>query len=58
MRRPTTMAKKNSENRLVITLRSESGHTYTTTKSNDPARMELKKYDPRVRQHVVFKETK
>ncbi|MFM7320385.1 MAG: 50S ribosomal protein L33 [Armatimonadota bacterium] len=54
------MAKKSSENRLVITLRSESGHTYTTMKNkrNDPARLELKKYDPRVRQHVVFKETK
>jgi len=48
-------------NRIVIKLRStESAHTYTTMKNkrNDPARLELKKYDPRVRQHVVFKETK
>jgi large subunit ribosomal protein L33 len=52
---------KSSENRIVITLRSsESGHTYTTVKNkrNDPSRIELKKYDPVVRKHVLFKETK
>ncbi len=54
------MAKKN-ENRNVITLRStESAHAYTTTKNkrNDPARLELKKYDPIVRKHVLFREAK
>ena len=55
------MAKKNSEARTVITLRSsESGHSYTTSKNkrNDPTRIELKKYDPIVRRHVTYKETK
>jgi large subunit ribosomal protein L33 len=55
------MAKKSGENRIVITLRSpESGHTYTTVKNkrNDPARIELKKYDPVVRKHVTYKESK
>jgi large subunit ribosomal protein L33 len=54
------MAKKN-ENRIVITLRSsESGHTYTTTKNkrNTQARIELKKYDPVLRKHVSYRETK
>jgi large subunit ribosomal protein L33 len=47
-------------NRIVIKMRSESGHTYTTTKNrkNDPARMELRRYDPKLRRHVAFRETK
>ena len=47
--------------RIVIKLKStESGHTYTTEKNrkNDSARLELKKYDPFVRRHVVYRETK
>jgi large subunit ribosomal protein L33 len=37
-----------------------TGHYYTTTKNRrlHPEKMEVKKYDPRVRQHVVYKETK
>jgi large subunit ribosomal protein L33 len=53
------MAKKG--NRLVIKLRStESGHIYISYKNrrNDPQRLELKKYDPFVRRHVIYKETK
>jgi large subunit ribosomal protein L33 len=53
------MAKK--ENRIIITLRStESAHTYTTTKNkaNTSGRLQLKKYDPVVRRHVIFKESK
>lgn len=48
-------------NRIVIKLKStESGHTYTTMKNrrNDPSRIELRKYDPKVRRHVVYRETK
>jgi large subunit ribosomal protein L33 len=55
------MAKKSGENRIIITLRStESGHAYTTVKNkrNDPTRIELKKYDPVLRKHVTFKESK
>ena len=53
------MAKKG--NRVVIKLRStESGHMYVTSKNrrNDTGRLELKKYDPIVRKHVVYRETK
>jgi len=37
-----------------------TGHFYTTFKNrrNTPAKMELKKYDPVVRKHVVYKEAK
>jgi large subunit ribosomal protein L33 len=37
-----------------------TGHYYTTTKNRrlHPEKMEVKKYDPRVRQHVIYKEMK
>lgn len=37
-----------------------TGHFYTTTKNkrNMPEKMEIKKYDPVVRKHVIFKEAK
>jgi large subunit ribosomal protein L33 len=48
-------------NRIVIKLRStESPYTYTTEKNrkNDPGRLELRRYDPTLRRHVLFRETK
>jgi large subunit ribosomal protein L33 len=48
-------------NRVLVKLRSsESGHIYYTEKNkrNDTNRIELKKYDPIVRKHVLYKETK
>jgi large subunit ribosomal protein L33 len=37
-----------------------TGHFYTTTKNkrNNPEKMEVKKFDPKVRQHVIYKEAK
>lgn len=37
-----------------------TGHFYTTDKNkrNMPEKMEIKKYDPVVRQHVIYKEAK
>ena len=37
-----------------------TGHFYTTTKNKRtmPVKMELKKYDPKVRKHVMYKEAK
>lgn len=49
-----------NDKRPVIKLRSTAGtgFTYVTTKNkvNTRERMELRKYDPVVRRHVVFKE--
>ncbi|MFQ3632736.1 50S ribosomal protein L33 [Roseiflexus sp.] len=48
-------------NRIIVKLRStESAHTYTTTKNrkNDPNRLELRRYDPTLRRHVLYRETK
>ncbi len=37
-----------------------TGHFYTTTKNkkNMPDKMEIKKYDPVARKHVIYKEAK
>ena len=37
-----------------------TGHYYTTTKNRrrHPEKMEIKNYDPVVRKHVIYKETK
>ncbi len=53
------MAKKGP--RVLVKLRStESTHMYITQKNrrNDPQRLELRKYDPIVRRHVIYRETK
>ena len=37
-----------------------TGHFYTTTKNKrtQPEKMEIKKFDPVARKHVIYKETK
>ena len=56
------MAKKSSQLRPIIKLRSTAGtgYTYVTRKNrrNTPDRLVLKKFDPIVRRHVEFKETR
>jgi len=48
--------------RSIIQLESTAGtgYRYTVTKSKKihPGRVEYKKYDPVIRKHVLFKETK
>ena len=52
------MASKRDKHRLIST--AGTGHFYTTTKNkrNMPEKMEIKKFDPVVRKHVAYKETK
>jgi large subunit ribosomal protein L33 len=55
------MAKKSKGARETIKLRStESPYVYSTKKNrrNTTGRMQLKKYDPVIRKHVLFKEEK
>lgn len=55
------MAKKKGEARVLIKLQStESPYIYHTEKNrrNDPSRIELRKYDPVVKHHVTFRETR
>lgn len=51
-----------SDTRVIVKLRSTegTGSTYTTTKnrSTQRERMELRKYDPVLRRHVLFRETR
>ncbi len=37
-----------------------TGHFYTTKKNKKtmPEKMEIKKFDPKIRQHVIYKEAK
>ena len=52
------MASKRDKIRLVST--AGTGHFYTTDKNKKttPAKMEISKYDPVVRKHVMYKEGK
>jgi large subunit ribosomal protein L33 len=58
----TLMAKKSTDIRPTITLRSTAGTgtSYVTEKNRrtDPDRLVLRKYDKAVRQHVEFRETR
>ncbi|AEI74719.1 50S ribosomal protein L33 [Candidatus Moranella endobia PCVAL] len=53
------MAKGVREN-IKLVSSAGSGHFYTTTKNkrNKAEKMELKKFDPVVRQYVLYKEAK
>ncbi|WP_435299442.1 50S ribosomal protein L33 [Timonella sp. A28] len=53
---------KRTDLRPVITIRSTAGtgHSYVTKKNrrNTPERLVIKKYDPIVRRHVEYKESR
>ncbi len=57
------MAKKSGKGGPRITIKmssTESSYRFTTTKNkrNHPQRLELRRYDPVLRRHVLFKEEK
>ena len=54
------MAKKGKREKIKLESSAGTGHFYTTVKNkqNSPNKIELKKYDPVVRQHVLYKEKK
>lgn len=55
------MAKKAKEARSYVKMvSSESSHWYFTSKNrnNTRERLELRKYDPTIRRHVMYKESK
>ncbi|CAL4042038.1 50S ribosomal protein L33 [Buchnera aphidicola (Tetraneura ulmi)] len=51
---------KSSREKIKLISSSGSGHYYTTTKNkrNNTEKLELKKYDPFIRKHVIYKESK
>ena len=52
------MASKRDKIKLEST--AGTGHYYTTSKNKRtmPDKLEIKKYDPKARKHVLYKETK
>ncbi|GAB4108152.1 MAG: 50S ribosomal protein L33 [Acidobacteriota bacterium] len=46
--------------KIKLVSSAKTGHFYTTTKNkrNTTKKLELKKYDPVVRKHVIYKEGK
>lgn len=55
------MAKKNTKRKLIGLVSSLSNHrTYYTTKNtqNTTEKLELRKYDPIAKKHVIYTETK
>lgn len=54
------MAKKKGPRQLIKLRSTESSYIYYSEKSrrNTTARLELRKYDPILRRHVIFKEAR
>ena len=54
------MAKKGVREKIRLNSSAGTGHFYTTTKNKrtTPDKLEKKKFDPVVRQHVEYKEGK
>jgi large subunit ribosomal protein L33 len=46
--------------KIKLVSSADTGHFYTTIKNkrNSPDKLEIKKYDPVVRKHVIYKEAK
>ncbi len=51
---------KAARDKIRLISSAGTGHFYTTTKNkrNTPGKMEMKKFDPVIRQHVMYKEGK
>ena len=51
---------KSAREKIRLVSSAGTGNFYTTDKNkrNMPEKMEIKKYDPLVRKHVVYKEAK
>ena len=51
---------KSARDKIRLVSSAGTGHFYTTDKNkkNTPGKMEMKKYDPVVRKHVIYKEGK
>ena len=54
------MASKGGRDKIKLESTAGTGHFYTTDKNKrlHPEKMETKKYDPVVRKHVMYKESK
>jgi large subunit ribosomal protein L33 len=51
---------KGAREKIKLVSSADTGHFYTTTKNRrtTPDKMEMKKFDPVARKHVIYKEAK
>ncbi|OUT97458.1 MAG: 50S ribosomal protein L33 [Betaproteobacteria bacterium TMED41] len=51
---------KGATEKIKLVSSAETGHFYTTTKNKRTmtGKLEIKKFDPKVRKHVMYKEAK
>ena len=51
---------KGGREKIKLESSAGTGHFYTTTKNKKttPEKMEIKKFDPKARKHVMYKEAK
>ncbi|MGP1939048.1 MAG: 50S ribosomal protein L33 [Arsenophonus sp. ET-DL9-MAG3] len=51
---------KNIREKIKLVSSKNTGHFYTTTKNKRtmPEKLEIKKFDPVIRKHVIYKEVK
>lgn len=51
---------KSAREKIKLVSSADTGHFYTTTKNRrtTPDKMEMKKFDPVARKHVIYKEAK
>lgn len=51
---------KAARDKIKLVSTADTGHYYTTTKNRRtmPDKMEMKKFDPVARKHVIYKEAK
>ena len=51
---------KAARDKIKLVSTADTGHYYTTTKNRRtmPDKMEMKKFDPVTRKHVIYKEAK
>ena len=54
------MATSKGRDKIKLESTAGTGHFYTTDKNkrNMPEKMEIMKFDPKARKHVIYKETK
>ena len=58
--RSDQVQEQNMRDKIKLVSSAGTGHYYTTTKNkrNQPEKMEIRKFDPVVRKHVAYKESK
>ncbi|UAJ65197.1 50S ribosomal protein L33 [Candidatus Schneideria nysicola] len=50
--------RKSLSEKIKLVSSANTGHFYTTTKNKRSIKIQLKKFDPIIRKHVLYKETK